>query len=35
MTGFKNRFTTFMHWGLSFLGTGRTERAITRESALD
>jgi NADH:ubiquinone reductase (H+-translocating) len=31
MTGFKNRFTTLMHWLLSFLGTGRTERAITRD----
>ncbi|HVN59616.1 MAG TPA: NAD(P)/FAD-dependent oxidoreductase [Gaiellaceae bacterium] len=33
MTGFKNRFTTLMHWGLSFLGTGRTERAITVDLA--
>jgi len=33
MTGFKNRFTTLMHWALSFLGTGRTERAITADLA--
>ena len=33
MTGFKNRFTTLVHWGLSFLGTGRTERAITVDLA--
>jgi NADH dehydrogenase len=29
MTGFKNRFTALIHWGLSFLGSGRGERAIT------
>jgi len=33
MTGFKNRFTTLIHWGLSFLGTGRTERALTVDLA--
>jgi NADH dehydrogenase len=31
MTGFKNRFTTLLHWGLSFVGHGRTERALTIE----
>ena len=29
MTGFKNRFRTVISWGLSFLGKGRTERAIS------
>jgi NADH dehydrogenase len=33
MTGFKNRFTTLIHWLLSFLGTGRGERAITVDLA--
>jgi NADH dehydrogenase len=28
MTGFKNRFTTLVRWGLSFLGRSRGERAI-------
>ena len=30
MTGFKNRFKTLISWSLSFLGAGRTERALTR-----
>ena len=30
MTGFKNRFKTLISWSLSFLGRGRTERALTR-----
>ena len=29
MTGFKNRFTTALHWFLSFVGRGRGERALT------
>jgi NADH:ubiquinone reductase (H+-translocating) len=29
MTGFKNRFTTALHWLLSFVGRGRGERALT------
>ncbi len=29
MTGFKNRFRTLISWGLSFVGRGRTERALT------
>jgi NADH:ubiquinone reductase (H+-translocating) len=33
MTGFKNRFSTLVSWGLSFVGRGRTERAISREIA--
>jgi NADH dehydrogenase len=28
MTGFKNRFKTLISWSLSFLGRGRTERAL-------
>jgi NADH dehydrogenase len=28
MTGFKNRFRTLVSWSLSFLGRGRTERAV-------
>jgi NADH dehydrogenase len=31
MTGFKNRFRTLISWGLSFLGRGRAERALTVE----
>ena len=30
LTGFKNRFKTLISWSLSFLGAGRTERALTR-----
>jgi NADH dehydrogenase len=33
MTGFKNRFTALIHRILSFLGTGRGERAITVDLA--
>jgi NADH dehydrogenase len=29
MTGFKNRFKTVVSWALSFIGRGRTERALT------
>ena len=29
LTGFKNRFKTVISWTLSFLGRGRTERALT------
>ncbi len=28
MTGFKNRFTTLLSWSLSFLGRGRSQRAL-------
>ena len=28
MTGFKNRFSTLLHWSMSFLGRGRTQRAM-------
>jgi NADH dehydrogenase len=30
LTGFKNRFKTIVSWTLSFLGTGRTERALIK-----
>src|SRR3954447_23309556 len=30
LTGFKNRFKTLGSWGFSFLGAGRTERALTQ-----
>jgi NADH:ubiquinone reductase (H+-translocating) len=33
MTGFKNRFTALIHWFLSFVGTGRLERAIAVDLA--
>jgi NADH dehydrogenase len=29
LTGFKNRFTTLVHWTIAFVGRGREERAIT------
>jgi NADH:quinone reductase (non-electrogenic) len=29
LTGFKNRFKTVISWSLSFVGAGRTERALT------
>jgi NADH:ubiquinone reductase (H+-translocating) len=31
LTGFKNRFKTVISWMLSFVGSGRTERALTGE----
>ena len=31
MTGFKNRFKTLTGWLFSFLGSGRTERALRVE----
>jgi NADH dehydrogenase len=29
--GFKNRLTTLMHWAVSFLGRGRSERTVTEQ----
>ncbi len=29
LTGFKNRFTAVLHWAISFIGRGRSERTIT------
>lgn len=33
LTGFKNRVTTVVHWGITFVGRGRAERAITSRQA--
>src|SRR5438067_8882225 len=29
LIGFKNRVTTLLHWTVSFIGRGRSERAVT------
>jgi NADH dehydrogenase len=34
MTGFKNRFTTVLQWGLAFIGRGRSERTLTMQQAI-
>lgn len=34
IVGFKSRFTTLFHWTISFLGSGRSERTVTRQQAL-
>ncbi len=31
LTGFKNRVTTLLHWAVTFLGTGRSERVATEQ----
>ncbi|MBO0847380.1 MAG: NAD(P)/FAD-dependent oxidoreductase [Nocardioides sp.] len=31
LTGFKNRFTALLHWAISFIGRGRSERAATEQ----
>ena len=31
ITGFKNRFTAVVHWFVSFLGRGRSERTATEQ----
>jgi NADH dehydrogenase len=31
LIGFKNRITTLLHWFVSFIGRGRSERAITNQ----
>jgi len=33
LVGFRNRLTVVMHWAVSFLGRGRSERAITLRQA--
>ncbi|MBU2668391.1 NAD(P)/FAD-dependent oxidoreductase [Actinoplanes bogorensis] len=33
LVGFKNRFTTVLHWAVSFLGRGRSERVATEQQA--
>ncbi|MGI8556968.1 MAG: NAD(P)/FAD-dependent oxidoreductase [Solirubrobacteraceae bacterium] len=32
LTGFKNRFTTVVHWAITFIGRGRAERSIPTTS---
>ena len=34
ITGFKKRVTTLLHWTVSFLGSDRSERAITEQQAV-
>ena len=34
ITGFKKRITTLLHWTVSFLGSDRSERAITEQQAV-
>ena len=31
ITGFKNRLTALMHWAISFVGRGRSERTVTEQ----
>jgi NADH dehydrogenase len=31
LTGFKNRVTALLHWGVSFVGRGRSERTATEQ----
>ncbi len=31
LIGFKNRVTTLLHWTVSFIGRGRSERAVTTQ----
>lgn len=31
MVGFKNRVTTLLHWAVSFVGRGRSERTVTQQ----
>jgi NADH dehydrogenase len=31
LIGFKNRLTTLMHWAVSFVGRGRSERTVTQQ----
>ena len=34
LVGFKNRFTTVLHWAVSFVGRGRSERVATEQQVL-
>jgi NADH dehydrogenase len=34
LTAFKNRFTVLLHWAVSFLGRGRSERTSTRQQVV-
>ena len=31
LTGFKNRLTALLHWSVSFIGRGRSERTATEQ----
>ncbi len=31
VVGFKNRITTLLHWTITFLGSGRSERVTTEQ----
>jgi NADH dehydrogenase len=31
LVGFKNRLTTLLHWAVSFVGSGRSERTVTQQ----
>ena len=31
LVGFKNRLTTLLHWAVSFVGRGRSERVVTQQ----
>jgi len=31
LIGFKNRLTTLLHWAVSFVGPGRSERTLTQQ----
>jgi NADH:ubiquinone reductase (H+-translocating) len=34
LIGFKNRLTTLLHWTVSFVGRGRSERAVTTQQVM-
>lgn len=34
LIGFKNRVTTLMHWAVTFVGRGRSERVTTQQQVL-
>ena len=34
LIGFKQRVTTLLHWGISFIGRGRAERVVTRQQVV-
>jgi NADH dehydrogenase len=34
LVGFKNRVTTLLHWAVTFLGRGRSQRTVTHQQAI-
>ncbi|SOD70638.1 NADH dehydrogenase FAD-containing subunit [Jatrophihabitans sp. GAS493] len=34
LVGFKNRITTLLHWAVSFIGRGRSERTVTHQQVI-